>query len=184
MKKKIILTAGLFLGLLSQTALFAQTNGLSDVKGTSLFNAGIGLGSYGLSGTGGIPLVASFERGIAQNISAGLQSGFVQRTFGTDWKYTYLFVGARGSYHFNNALKIANPKLDVYGGAGITYRRFSVKYIPFVPNETELYKTSSSGDVILNLHAGARYFFSEKIGGFAELGYGISPLQLGITAKF
>ena len=30
---------------------------------------------------------------------------------------------------------------------------------------------------------GGRYFFTEKIGGFAELGYGFYNLNLGVTFK-
>jgi hypothetical protein len=183
MKKKIILTAGLILGLLVQNNMNAQDAGASDVKGSKFLNAGIGLGSYGLRGTGGLPIVASFEQGFTRDISAGLQGGFIQQTFGSAWKYTYLYIGVRGSYHFNNALNIANPKLDVYGGAGLTYRRFSVK-VTHDELEEYGYNGNSAGDVILNLHAGGRYLFSEKVGGFAELGYGISPLQVGLTVKF
>ena len=34
-----------------------------------------------------------------------------------------------------------------------------------------------------SLFLGARYFFTEKIGGFAELGYGFYNLNLGVTFK-
>jgi hypothetical protein len=185
MKKKIILAATLFLSVLAHNNLHAQSAEAEAFgKGTNVLNAGIGLGSFGLSGSGGFPIVASFEHGFSQNISAGLQGGLVQRTFGSDWKYSYLFIGARGSYHFNNALKIANPKLDVYGGIGLTYRRFSVKYKGEDGSEPDIFSSASSGDVIFNLHAGGRYLFANNLGAFAELGYGISPLQLGLTLKF
>lgn len=185
MKKKFILTAIVFLGVLTHNNLHAQSAKAENFgKGTNVLNAGIGLGSFGLSGTGGFPIVASFEHGFSQNISAGLQGGLVQRTFGSDWKYSYVFVGARGSYHFNNALKIANPKLDVYGGVGLTYRRFSIKYKGDDGEEPDMFGSASAGDVILNLHAGGRYLFGNNVGAFAELGYGISPLQLGFTLKF
>ena len=31
---------------------------------------------------------------------------------------------------------------------------------------------------------GARYFFAKNLGGFAELGYGVSYLNLGLAYKF
>ena len=34
-----------------------------------------------------------------------------------------------------------------------------------------------------SLFLGGRYFFTEKIGGFAELGYGFYNLNLGVTFK-
>lgn len=187
MKKKIVLTAALLVSLFMQNSLFAQDAagpGFQDVKGTNVLNAGIGLGSYGLSGTGGIPLVASFEHGFSKNISAGATLGFIQKKFASDWKYTYLLIGARGSYHLNEAFKIANPNVDLYAGAGLLYRRFTVKYTHDDADNQEFDLNGSGSDFTVQLHAGARYFFNTKVGAFAELGYGISPLQLGVTLKF
>jgi hypothetical protein len=187
MKKKLLLTAGLLVSLFAQNSLFAQdakTAGFNDVKGMNVLNAGIGLGSFGLSGTGGLPLVASFEHGFGKNISAGATLGFIQQKYASDWKYTYLMIGARGSYHLNEALKVANPKLNVYAGAGLFYRRYSFNYTDKVPDELDYDINASGGDINFELHAGGRYLFNNSVGAFAELGYGISPLQLGVTLKF
>lgn len=186
MKKKILLTAGLLFSLFATNRLLAQdAAGFQDVKGMNLLNAGIGLGSYGLSGTGGLPLTASFEHGFTKNISAGATLGFIQQKFGFDWKYTYLLFGARGSYHLAEALKIANPKLDVYAGLGLLYRRYSFQYTDETGEPGTGYDwDTSGGEVDFELHAGGRYLFNNNVGAFAELGYGISPLQLGITLKF
>ena len=104
----------------------------------------------------------------------------VHTSYGTDWKYSYYLFGVKGSYHFNEELKITNPKLDVYGGASIFYRGYSVKYTGIDNQKTK----ASAGGMAIAIHAGARYFFSSSIGGFAELGYGISPLQLGLAIRF
>ena len=188
MKKKMALTAGVVLILLGPATLFAQkSNGTSfqEVQGTNLLNAGIGLGSYGLSGTGGIPLTASFEHGFTPQISAGVNLGFIQKKYSDSWKYTYLMFGVRGSYHFNEVLKITNPKLDVYGGAGLIYRRYSVKYTDVLLEDEPGYAAKASGgDMTIDLHAGGRYLFNSHLGAFAEIGYGISPLQLGLSVKF
>lgn len=184
MRKGLLLTAGIVLSIFT-TNLFAQdAKGFQDVKGTNVLNAGIGLGSYGLSGTGGLPITASFEHGFSKNISAGATFGFIQKKYAFDWKYTYLLFGARGSYHLNEAFKIANPKLDVYAGVGLFYRRYSFKYTSSLEEHDEFNLKASGGDVDFQLHAGGRYFFNNKLGAFAELGYGISPLQLGLTVKF
>src|SRR5690349_3966015 len=120
MKKKILFAAGILLALFAQNNLMAQeSNRFNDVKGANFLNAGIGLGSYGLYGTGGLPLTASFEHGFSKNISGGVEVGIIQRKFANDWKYKYLIVGARASYHFSEVLNVANPKVDVYGGAGL-----------------------------------------------------------------
>jgi hypothetical protein len=181
MKMKVWSIAILFVLLFAQNKLSAQDAGFTDVKGVNLLNAGIGLGSYGLYGTGGLPLTASFEHGFTKNISAGINVGFVQRKYWHDWKYTYLIFGARGSYHFNELLNLSNPKLDVYGGAGLIYRHYKFKYT--ADGTTTDYK-SSGGSVDLDLHAGGRYMFNEHVGAYAEVGYGISPLQIGVAFKF
>ena len=185
MKKRLLLTAGFVLAVFAGSNLFAQdAKGIQDLKGTNVLNAGVGLGSYGLSGTGGLPITASFEHGFSKNISAGASFGFIQKKYAFDWKYTYLLFGARGSYHLNEAFKIANPKLDVYAGAGLFYRRYSFKYTGSFDSEHEDFNLKASGgDVDFELHAGGRYFFNNKLGAFAELGYGISPLQVGLTVK-
>jgi hypothetical protein len=185
MKKKVVLTATLLASLFVLNTAFAQEpKGFTNVKGMNILNAGVGLGSYGLAGTGGIPLTASFERGFSKNISAGATVGLVQRKFASNWKYTYLLFGARGSYHLNEAFKISNPKLGVYAGAGLLYRRFSVKYTAKDSgDEPGLDINSSGGDIDFQLHAGGRYLFNNKLGAFAELGYRISPLQIGLTVK-
>jgi hypothetical protein len=181
MKKKIVLASVILLSVLTTSKVFAQSQ-FNDIKGTNLLNAGIGLGSYGLNGTGGLPLTASFEHGFSKNITAGVEAGFIQRKYVDNWKYTYLIFGVRGSYHFNEMLSVTNPRLDVYGGAGILYRHFKIKYGNGEVND--YYGKASSGDITIDLHAGGRYMFNNNVGAFAELSYGISPLKLGVTLKF
>ncbi len=177
MKKLHLFTAALF----SVAMMFAASVQAQDVKGKNFLNAGIGIGTFGFSGTGGLPITASFEHGFSDKISAGGYVGLVQRKFLTNYKYSYYVIGARGSYHFNELLNIENEKLDVYGGASLYYRGYKLKYDDDEYNE--LYK-ASGGTVGLALHAAARYMFSPNVGGYAELGYGISPLQLGVSFKF
>jgi hypothetical protein len=182
MKKKIVLAAVIVFSLFVAKNTSAQDGPkFDDVNGINLLNAGVGLGTYGLYGTGGLPLTASFEHGFSKNVSAGLEAGLVQRKYADGWKYRYFIIGVRGSYHFNEVLNVSDPKLDVYGGAGLLYRHFKVKYSG---EWDELYGKASSGDVTLDLHAGGRYMFNNNVGGFAEVGYGISPLKLGVTLKF
>jgi hypothetical protein len=180
MKTKLLIIAGLALSIFAQKGLAQDTNGFTDVKGMNFLNAGIGLGTYGMSGTGGLPINASFEHGFTKNISAGGGISYVQKKYGSYWKYSYLVIGARGSYHLNEALKISKDNLDVYAGAGLLYRHYKFKY---TEDHFEIDPDNSGGDVVIELHAGARYYFKDKIGAFAELGYGISPLQLGVTVK-
>ncbi len=164
---------------LSVSTLHAQS-AEKGVKGTNFLNAGVGIGTFGFLGTGGLPITASFEHGFSDNVSAGVYAGLVTRKFGTDVKYSYRVVGVRGSYHFNDVLNIANPNVDVYGGTSIYYRGYSVKGKDY---DGTTYK-SGTGVMSIAFHAGGRYMFANNIGAFAELGYGVSPLQLGATFKF
>ncbi len=185
MKKYILLTAGLLFALFFENSAFAQDGkDFTDVKGVNLLNAGIGLGSYGLSGTGGLPIIASFEHGFHKNITAGATFGYITRKYASDWRYTYMMFGARASYHFNELMSLDNPKLDLYAGAGLMYRHYSFKYKGDLGGEDEYDWDSNGGDIVFDLHAGGRYMFSDNFGAYAELGYGISPLQLGLTVKF
>src|SRR6478735_4334242 len=106
MKKKIVLAALILFSLLTKTVSAQQSPKFNDVTGINLLNAGIGIGSYGLSGTGGLPLTASFEHGFSKNISAGLEAGLVQRKYVDAWKYSYFIIGVRGSYYFSEMLNV------------------------------------------------------------------------------
>ena len=158
--------------------LISFTAKAQDVKGKNFVNAGIGLGTFNLAGTGGLPLNVSVEHGFTDEISAGIYLGYIQKKFGDSWKYRFIVTGVRGSYHVNDLLKVNNDKVDLYGGAMLYYRSFKYKYTN--GEITETMKTSG-GDVGIALHVGGRYMFAENIGAFAELGYGVSPLQLGLT---
>jgi hypothetical protein len=163
------------LALMANSA-HAQTQ---SVKGMNTVNAGIGIGTFGFNGTGGLPVTIGYDHGITDQISVGAYLGMVRTKYAYDYKYKYTIFGVRGSYHFNELLEIDNPKIDVYGGVAINYRNYTLKY------EWEGHSEKLSGSTLgIGIHAGGRYFFSEKFGAYAELGYGISPLQLGAVLKF
>jgi outer membrane protein W len=154
-------------------------------QGSKQLNVGIGLGST-LTGSGlksTIPPIGlSFEYGLKEKISVGGYLGYAgasQETFGWKWTYTYIVVGARGSYHF-----ATTDKLDPYVGVLLGYNAASVKAEKPAGYTGPDLPSASAGGVIVGGHLGARYMFSDKIGAFGELGYGIAYLQLGLTAKF
>jgi hypothetical protein len=154
----------------------AQTQ---SVKGNNYVNAGIGIGTFGFNGTGGLPVTIGYDRGITDQISVGAYLGMVRTKYAYDYKYKYTIFGIRGSYHFNELLEIENPQIDVYGGVAINYRNYTLKY------DWEGHNEKVSGSTVgVGIHAGGRYFFTDKFGAYAELGYGISPLQLGAVLKF
>ena len=55
--------------------------------------------------------------------------------------------------------------------------------ISFNGDNTFLGNTTASG-AAYSIFLGSRYRFTDRVGVFAELGYGISVLQLGLNLKF
>ena len=161
------------------SASFASGQARYD-KGDVLLNAGIGLGYYY---AGGVPLLLSGEFVVSDVISVGPYLGYTSYHYnygfgGYKYRYTFLDIGVRASYHFSKLFEINNEKVDVYGGAflGFLVSKYS-------GDTFSGYDNPYGGGLRLGIHAGARYFFSEKVAGYAELGYGIAPLALGVTFK-
>ena len=176
MKKMNLALAFVATMALMVTSADAQTQ---SVKGINYVNAGIGIGTFGFNGTGGLPVTIGYDRGITDQISVGAYLGMVRTKYAYDYKYKYTIFGVRGSYHFNELLEIENPKIDLYGGVAINYRNYTLKY-----DVEGVHQKYSGSTVGVGIHAGGRYFFTEQFGAYAELGYGISPLQLGAVLKF
>jgi hypothetical protein len=146
-------------------------------KGNKILNVGIGANSY--FGRG-IPIGASVEVGVTEDISAGGEFDFNSGNLGsTSWGYTAFYVGARGSYHLNNILNLNNEKLDVYAGLGLGFRSFKWN------DDTYGFGYSYGSGLSLNYLAGARYAINDKLGVFGEAGYvGLSNLKIGVSLKF
>lgn len=171
--KKIVLLVVIALGV-------SQFVGAQHAAGDKNLNIGIGLGSTFADGDISIPPIgASFEVGIKDNISVGGYLGYTATSFGVlggDWKYSYTIIGARGSYHFD---VLGNEKIDTYGGLMLGYNVVSVDY-----GNTGFTTGGAASGISYSLYVGGRYAFSDKLGAFAELGYGIAYLQLGANLKF
>ncbi|MEO9475561.1 MAG: outer membrane beta-barrel protein [Cyclobacteriaceae bacterium] len=146
--------------------------------GDKNLNVGLGLGSTFASGSTTIPpLGASFEIGIKDEISVGGYLGYSAselKSGGFTAKYSYTIIGVRGSYHYD---LLGDPKIDTYGGLMLGYNVAGVDWDG--PGNA-----ASAGGVSYSLYVGGRYAFSDKVGAFAELGYGIAYLQLGANVKF
>ena len=151
-------------------------------KGTTAINAGIGLGSY-YNSLSIPPLSVSLDYGVTDNmingnngsISVGGFVGYAASSY-SGWiadkvNVSYAILGARGAFHYQFA-----PKLDTYAGLMVSYDIVSSNYDAFA----NYIKTSH---VDWSIFLGGRYFFTEKIGAFAALGYGFYHLNLGVTFK-
>lgn len=164
----------------------AQAASASFGPGSGALNLGIGFGlGYG-SLLGGAStfmpaLSASYMRGLAAagpgTISVGglvgyqrvgWESGAAKAT----WRNFY--AGGRGAYHYS----FGNPKLDTYAGLGL-----GLRIISYSAN-FEANASASASQAELSGFVGARYFFTDKLGAFSELGYDMSYLKVGVSARF
>ncbi len=131
------------------------------------------------------PIQLRYEYAVTGNIGVGAMFGYasskVTITDNTDseningFKYTYILLGARAAFHLPNK----SAKFDPYvvGFAGLNLTTAS----PFGPsNPLETQKKIFSWSA----HAGANYYFVGPLGGFLEVGYGISYVNAGVTFKF
>jgi hypothetical protein len=141
------------------------------VLGQNFLNLGIGIGTY----FNGTPFGASFEHGFTDAISAGVFADYSTYNDGFGFKTNIFYGGLRGSYHFAKLLNVGNPKFDPYAGLSIGYANVSYN--------GDIDAAYSSG-LLVGVHAGARYFFTPNIGAFAEVGYGVAALNLGVSFKF
>lgn len=166
MKKLVLLFA---VALVSYSVVSAQAY----TQDSKILNIGLGLGGSYTSGKASIPpLSVSFEKGITDKISIGGTAGYASskyEAYGFKSEYTYILIGARGSYHFYNT-----DKIDAYGGAMLGYNVVSAKV-------TGLGSAASASGLAYAGFVGGRYLFTEKLAAFAELGYGVSLLKVGVS---
>ena len=161
------------------------------VKGDKIGHIGFGVGDF-LGGTGYKttvpPVLISGEYGLTDALLEN-GKGFIgvggymayaanKHTYSGNYgyKYSYFIIGGRGAFHYQFV-----DKLDTYAGAMLGYNVASASY--FGDDEFSGAKADAGG-VTYSTFIGARYYFAENIAAFAELGYGIAALELGLAFKF
>ena len=178
--KKVLLSLAIVAFALSANA--QKESGVSFDKSTSYLHIGIGFGGGFYTGSITTPPVsASFEAAVTEKISVGGIIGYSSSKynyggFTDDVKYTYLLIGARGNYHF-----ATSEKFDPFVGLTLGYN--IVNFKDQAPSSYGNYSAKASA-LLYGGQIGANYYFSPKFGAFAELGYGIGILTIGLTAKF
>jgi hypothetical protein len=89
--------------------------------------------------------------------------------------------GARGAYHFNFI-----EKLDVYAGLTLGYVIQSA-VVTYGSAWDNIPKTDypATSFFLFGVNIGARYFFTNNIGAYLELGYsGLQVASVGLSVKF
>ncbi len=138
------------------------------------------------------PIIFQGEFGaIYKYISIGGQVGYQSKTYkdrsnpGYYHKYTYYSVGVIGAYHYSNLIQDLSEsskkyleKFDLY--ASLIFR-FDIEYY-----KTTLVNYDSYNDVHpkLGLLLGARFYLTDNIALWSELGYGnLGVFTFGFTYK-
>lgn len=174
----------------SLNKIFSPTKVVPQViaKGDKLINIGIGLLKQLPGGSSEKltipPIPISFEYVIRNDLFNGNGAlgigGFLGYTAAKQdsyysYKYSRLIIGARGYVHYAIV-----EKLDTYGGILLGYKS-DISKIDYNDNSPD--DKFTDGKTTLNIFAGCRYFFNDKIAGMAELGWGVSILCIGVSYK-
>ncbi len=174
-------TISILLALIFASVIHAQPF----QKGTSALNLGVGFGStLGGLGTGRPAISLSYEKGmwdagkgiISLGAYAG-NTGYSYKDAGYSQKWNYNVVGLRSAYHYNGFNNV--PKLDPYAGLMLGYNFVTYS----VSGDYQGANNYGSG-LGYAFFVGGRWFFTDKIAAFAELGYGVSALNAGVALKF
>jgi hypothetical protein len=201
MKKTSIFLLGLI--TLFVFSLEAKSNppaGMPDVaktfeQGDFVLNVGLGLGSTLYTGsyyTNSFPAIsASVEYGVMDDIIVekmtlgvgGIIGYSASKTkysyFSEDygWKYSYLTLGLRGAMHYPLV-----ENFDVHAGVILGFNVISSNY--YGDDTYASSYSAESSSPIAGAYIGGRYYFTPNIAAMAELGYGISVLNIGLAFKF
>lgn len=170
-------------------------------KGTNVLSPGFGLGGdytdiY--SGYSSTPnFVITYDNGTFDHVGPGIISlggllsykgasytGIDGAGYPYNDSWNYYIIGFRAAYHWNFT---SNPHFDIYAGLMLAYYDISGSVSfndPYYKGIGNPYDATYSSYTALSLYLGARYYVSNKIGIWLELGYGYSNAALGISFKF
>ena len=171
MKKLILITLLQAITLLSYSQLAYQ-------RGDKQINFGLNLGQ-------GLGVYGSYENGVMDNISVGLEFGFgvnnanFSLTSSTYYQSNFRF-SANANYHFSQLIGV-NEQWDFYGGLDIGYSFWTDgKALP--SNDEYSWYTNS---FLIGGHGGARWFWNEQWGVNLEVGGGLGyfVFKTGLTVK-
>ena len=182
--KNIIVNALIILGV----AIAFSTTSLGQaqmVKGTTIVQAGIGLGGWTTAyTTSETPLLsATFEKGIKDDFGPGNLSigGTIayksgrSNGLGYHWNYNYTAIAGRATWHPHF---INSEKWNVYTGLSLGLHRAAVQ-----SDFTDFDLAVSETSLVLAAYVGARYYFNENWAAYTELGYGLGALNIGVAYK-
>ncbi|MCW3073499.1 MAG: hypothetical protein JWP69_568 [Flaviaesturariibacter sp.] len=140
------------------------------------------------------PLSASLDFGVADNVTIGpyvavsstsgegygdfvdTQTGNISSAYYT-YTYSHKLVGLRGTYNLP-----VSDKLSAYAGAMLGYHFAKVKYTHSTLQNATI-KDAKGNELLYNFFIAGKYALSPNASAFAELGYGVTFLNIGVAIK-
>ncbi len=183
MRNKLVLVVMILFIAATGTALFAQdwqNYSPSFQDGDFAVQAGLGLiptfAYYGDITIPPISVAVDYGKTIADlPLSFGGFLGYTSSKYYSYYELSYLIIGARAAYHVDFEVK----NLDAYAGVMLGYNVIMEKVL-----DSTYHGSYGSGALAFSGYVGARYFFTDNLAAYGELGYGISVISLGVTYKF
>ncbi len=165
-------------------------------------NIGIGLGVPAITNysyTSLSPAVtATYEYGFSDKIGIGYIGGGALLSFAgstNDYhangvkysnKYHYFLIGPKASYHFDMADITGDrfwDKCDLYAGVFMGLRFQTYKYYDNASGSYTDYEDNATR-MVSDIYAGIRYAFTNQFGVYAETGFGVNYLTVGVSWRF
>jgi hypothetical protein len=178
--KTIAATLLLFL-MIAGTNLSAQRQRAthSEKYGNTL-NLGLGIGGYsGYYGYAGhtMPVLhINYEFDVAKNFTlAPFATFFSYRD--NHYRETVIPIGGKGTLYLDKALN-ANPNWDFYLAGSLGFSIVSASWDSNYYGDRGYYQAADP--LFLDLHAGAEYHLTNKLGIFLDLSTGVSTIGLAI----
>lgn len=161
----------------NSTKISSNNNGFCFSKSDKIADLGVGFSGYG------IPIHLGGEYFFTDDLSGGLAINYSRYSYSylgyNAGTWNFVFGGPKVNYHFNRILNIKEPKADLYAGATLGY------WAGWYSDANYSGYGGYGNTVYIGLQVGGRYFFSNNIGAFAELGGGnLSAATLGLSLKF
>jgi len=169
----------LFVLTLLGTNLSAQNRHYSDSHGNAL-NLGLGIGGYsGYYGYEGhsLPVFSvNYEFGVANNFTLAPFVSFVSyRNDKYYYKETVIPIGVKGTYYLDDAVG-AGSAWDFYLAGSLGFSIVNTRWDNYDRDYYDGYHKVSP--LFLDLHVGAEYHLSNKVGLFLDLSTGVSTIGL------
>jgi len=213
MMKKITTSLSMPMALLFLTSIYNKSTAQAFEEGKSYISIGYGYqvagvrnffdfyadyADFSISGFG--PIVGKYEYGISDNVGIGVCLGYSgadiswrnqtevynpqteqneTRTYNYGYKNSKITGVARINWHFGD-----NEKIDPYLGLGLGFKSNTFTLSTNDPDFNEGELNFKGIPVAMSASFGCRFYFTENIGAFVELGMGHGFAQGGLQMKF